>query len=256
MKKQIAAIAENDEERRRLEAVCDRLTRAEERQQPTATCFLSAREQALVRRLLPNCRFFGGTEGAERAVAYYLPEYLSAEEFFDGGPITCLRASFYEENSLTHRDILGALMGAGIRRETVGDICIHGKTCDIFVLSELKKYLLDNLTSAGRMHLSVSEIPLSEAVKPPQTLHEERLTAPALRLDAVISAAFHISRSRAAALIVGGAAAVNCLTCLKPDKVLAEQDELSLRGFGKLRLRSVPATTRKGRLVLIVDKYA
>lgn len=255
MKKRIAAIAENEDERRKLEAVCDRLERAEERQTPTATCFLSAREQALVRQILPNCRFFGGIAGAERAVAFYLPDYLTESSYFEDGPIACLRASFYEENSLNHRDVLGALMGAGIRRETVGDICIHGKTCDIFVLSELKKYLLDNLTSAGRTHLHLTQIPLRDAEKLPQELREERLTVSSLRLDGVISAAFHISRSRAAELIVGGAAAVNSLPCLKQDRAVVETDELSLRGFGKLRILAVHGETRKGRLALTVGKF-
>ena len=157
-KKRIAAIAESEDERMLLVRVCDRLERAAARETPAATAFLTPREQALVRQLLPQTAFFGGTDNAERAVAYYLPEYLSREDFFDGeGPLACLRVRFYEENSLTHRDILGALMGLGLRRDAVGDICLHEKHCDIFVLSDMARYLLDNLTSAGRQHLLGSE---------------------------------------------------------------------------------------------------
>ena len=35
-------------------------------------------------------------------------------------PLRCLRASFRPEYALTHRDILGSLMGMGIVREKVG----------------------------------------------------------------------------------------------------------------------------------------
>lgn len=253
--KRIAALAESEEERYRLELVCGRMERAKEREIPAASCFLSLREQALVRLLLPDCRFFGGTAETERAVAFYLPEYLTQEDYFLDGPIACLRAHFYEENTLTHRDVLGALMGAGIRRETVGDICLHGRTCDIFVLAELKKYLLDNLVSAGRVYLRLEEIPLAQAERLPQKLRELRLTVSSLRLDALVSAAFHLSRGRAVELICGGAAAVNSLTCLKPDRSVAQEDVISLRGLGKLRLLECGGMTKKGRIALTVGKY-
>lgn len=255
-KKQIAALAESEEERMLLVRVCDRLERAQERDIPASTAFLSPREQALVRRLLPQCAFFGGTDGAERTVAFYLPDYLTREDYFDAeGPIACLRLRFYEENSLSHRDILGALMGLGIRRDAVGDICLHEKHCDIFILAELARYLLDNLTSAGRQHLSCERIALSQAEKPPQKLREVRVTVSSLRLDAVLAAAFHLSRGAAAEAVNAGRTAVNSLTSCKPDRLLAEGDEISLRGSGKFRILTLGGETKKGRLALTVGIF-
>ena len=255
-KRQIAALAEGEEERMLLVRVCDRLERAREREVPAATAFLSLREQALVRQLLPQCAFFGGTDGAERAVAFSLPEYLTREDYFDeDGPIACLRVRFYEENSLTHRDILGALMGLGIRRDAVGDICLHEKHCDIFILSDLMRYLLDNLTSAGRQHLSCERISLSQAEKTPQKLRELRVTVSSLRLDAVLAAAFHLSRGAAAEAVNAGRVAVNSLTSCKSDRLLAEGDEVSLRGSGKFRILALGGETKKGRLALTVGIF-
>lgn len=254
--RQIAALAESDEERMRLVRACDRLERAEERQIPMATAFLTPREQMLLRQVLPGCAFFGGTENAERAVAYYLPEYLEKEAFFDEtGPIACLRAHFYEENSLTHRDLLGALMGAGLRRDAVGDLCLHGRSCDIFVLTELARYLLDNLTSAGRCALRLERIALAQAEKAPQAMRQARLSVASLRLDSVLAAAFHLSRGEAAGAVNAGRAAVNSLTCLKPDRPVAAQDELSLRGCGKLRVLAQCGETKRGRIALQVGIY-
>lgn len=254
--RQIAALAQSEEEYMCLVRACDRLERAVQREVPAATAFLSPREQALLRQLLPQCRFFGGTENFERAVAYWLPDYLTAENYFDAeGPIACLRAEFYEENSLTHRDMLGALMGAGIRRDAVGDICFDGRQCDFFILSELKKYLMDNLTSAGRQHLRLTELPLCQAHRAPQELKELRVTVSSLRLDSVISAGFHLSRGAAAEAIRAGAAAVNHLTCLKPDRAVAAGDKISLRGKGKLCILSADGVTRKGRQGVTVGIY-
>ena len=108
-----------------LVRVCERLERAKQRCQPAATFFLTPRERALVRQLLPQTRFFGGMEDSERTVACYLPDYMTEEAFFENGPIACLRAAFYGKDVLTHRDILGALMGTGLRRDAVGDIWVQ-----------------------------------------------------------------------------------------------------------------------------------
>lgn len=253
--RQIAAIAESEEERMLLVRVCDRIERAMERDTPAATAFLSQREQALVKLLLPDCRFFGGVANAERKAAYYLPDYLDEAHYFADGPIACVRASFYEANALSHRDILGALMGTGIRRDAVGDICLHEKDCDIFILAELERYLLDNLTEAGRQHLRLAPIPLSEARKEPQKLKELRVTVSSLRLDGVIAAAFHLSRGAALEAIRAGKAQINSLTCLKPDRAVEVGDELALRGCGKLKILREDGETRKGRLALTVGIY-
>lgn len=253
--RQIAAIAESEEERMLLVRVCDRLERAQLRQTPAASAFLTPREQALVKLLLPDCRFFGGIAAAERKVAYWLPDYIEEADYFTDGPIACIRASFYEENALTHRDVLGALMGAGIRRDAVGDICMHESFCDIFVLSELERYLLDNLTEAGRQRLRLAPIALSEAKKDPQKLKELRVTVSSLRLDGVIAAAFRLSRGSAGEAIRAGKVAINSLTCLKPDRTVSEGDELSFRGCGKAKLLRLDGETRKGRIALAVGIY-
>ena len=157
-KKQIAALTDDEGERLLLAQACERLTRAEQRGIPAATVFLTPREQALLRQLLPQCRFWGGTPDAERAVAYWLPEYEDEDDYRENGPVACLRAAFFEENAVGHRDMLGALMGCGIRREAVGDLCLQPRQCDLFVTAELAPYLLDKLTSAGRAHLTLTRI--------------------------------------------------------------------------------------------------
>ncbi len=235
--------------------VCDKLERAMDAERPTASCFLTQRQQALMLKIMPQVEFFGGTEGTERNVAYFCPEYLTKEDFFSDDVISCIEACFYEKNALSHRDVLGALMGAGIKRESVGDIIIYEDRCYIFVLSELTKYLLDNLTSAGRHHLCLRRIDPKTVEKPPQKMKELRITVSSMRLDGVLSGAFHLSRGRASELIRAGHAAVNALTCLKPDRSVHECDEISVRGMGKMKILSLDGQTRKERQALTVGIY-
>ena len=249
-KKQIAALTDDEGERLLLAQACERLTRAEQRGISAATVFLTPREQALLRQLLPQCRFWGGTPDAERAVAYWLPEYEDEDDYRENGPVACLRAAFFEENAVGHRDMLGALMGCGIRREAVGDLCLQPRQCDLFVTAELAPYLLDNLTSAGRAHLTLTRIAPSQADRPPQTLQELRVTVSSPRLDSVISAAFHLSRGSAADAVAAGRVNLNDLPCLKPDRAVQENDTVSVRGLGKLRVLALGGLTKKGRLAL------
>ena len=234
-KKQIAALTDDEGERLLLAQACERLTRAEQRGIPAATVFL--------------------TPDAERAVAYWLPEYEDEDDYRENGPVACLRAAFFEENAVGHRDMLGALMGCGIRREAVGDLCLQPRQCDLFVTAELAPYLLDNLTSAGRAHLTLTRIAPSQADRPPQTLQELRVTVSSPRLDSVISAAFHLSRGSAADAVAAGRVNLNDLPCLKPDCAVQENDTVSVRGLGKLRVLALGGLTKKGRLALTLGKY-
>ncbi len=255
LNRRIATLAESDEERMLLVRVCDKLQRGYEREMPVSTAFLTPREQALVRQLLPHARFWGGIEGADRCVVYYLPDYMTEADYFDADVISCIRGSFYEAASLGHRDVLGALMGAGIRRDAIGDILIHEKCCEVFLLAELTRYLLDNLTSAGRQHLQLEQIDPKTVEKPPQAMKELRVTVSSLRLDSVLSAAFHISRGKAVDAIRAGQVNLNSLTCLKPDKSVNALDELSLRGSGKLRILELHGQTKKDRTAITVGIF-
>ncbi len=255
-REKIEKIAENGEDRMLLAKVSDKLETAMSRDIPASTCFLSLREQDMVRRLMGEREglcWFGGYEGAERKMACYLPEYLDDSSL--EGEVVCLRAEFYKDDSPSHRDFLGALMGMGIKRETVGDICVGEKSCDFFVTPEIAPYVLQNLDSAGRAHLTLREIPLSEAQIPEPETVEIRDTVASCRLDSVASSGFRVSRSAIAGEIAGGRAAVNGLPCDKGDKVLAQGDTVTIRGRGKIRLKTLGGTTKKGRVSVVIEKF-
>mgnify|MGYP001402798871 CR=1 FL=1 len=71
-------------------------------------------------------------------------------------PLRCLRAAFRTEDRLSHRDILGSLMGMGIVREKVGDILVSPESADLIVLDTVADFLLSSWNSAGRARLTVT----------------------------------------------------------------------------------------------------
>ena len=255
----IEKIAKNAEDRVLLAKIWDKITAGMRKNIPANTAFLTLRELELCRFLFGNQEGllpFGGYEGAERQMLVYLPEYLEAEFLYEeDAPLVCLRATFYDGDTPTHRDFLGALMGEGIARETVGDICVGKGQCDFFVTAEIAPYVLQNFTGAGRTKVHLERIPLADVSVPEPETKEIKDTVASLRLDSIISSGFRIGRSAAAQYVNAGKAAINGLPCEKPDRAVDEGDKISVRGLGKICLRNVNGQTKKGRISVVIDRY-
>ena len=255
----IEKIAQNPEDRVLLAKLWDKINAGIRRNIPANTSFLSPRELEMARFLFgnePGLCSFGGYEEAERKMLVYLPDYLEEESLYEeDSPLVCLRATYFEKDDLSHRDFLGSLMGAGIARETVGDICVGKGCCDFFVTAEIAPYVEQNFLSAGRTKLHLTRIPLDQAHIPEPEVKEIRDTLASLRLDSVISSGFRIGRSLAAQYIHGGKAAIDGLICEKPDKTVSEDAKISVRGLGKICLHSIGGRTKKDRISVVIHRY-
>ena len=255
----IDKIAHSPEDRLLLAKLWDKISAGIRKNIPANTCFLSPRELEMARFLFgdePGLTAFGGYEDAERKMLVYLPEYLEETSLYEeDSPLVCLRATFFEEDTLSHRDFLGALMGAGIARETVGDICVGKGCCDFFVTDEIAPYVEQNLLSAGRTRIHITTIPLREAQIPEPEVKEIRDTVASLRFDSIISSGFRIGRSLAAQHIHAGKAAIDGLPCEKPDKTVSEGMKISVRGLGKIKLHSINGKTKKDRISVVIHRY-
>lgn len=255
----IEKIAQSADDRLLLAKLWDKINAGMRKNIPAATCFLSPREQEMARYLFgdaPGLTTFGGYADAERKMLCYVPEYLEESSLYaDDSPLLCLRATFWDGDAPSHRDFLGALMGTGIARETVGDICVGKGSCDFFVTAEIAPYILQNFTSAGRTHLHLQAIPLSKVEIAEPEVKEIKDTVASLRLDSIISSGFRIGRSLAAQHISAGKAAIDGLPCEKPDKTVSEGMKISVRGLGKIKLATVGGNTKKGRISVIIHRY-
>lgn len=255
----IEKIAQAPEDRLLLAKIWDKIFSGMRRNIPAATGFLSPRELEMARFLFgeqEGLTAFGGYPDAERKMLVYLPEYLD-ESWLTGedAPLVCIHAEFFRGDALSHRDFLGALMGAGIARQTVGDICVGSACCDFFVTAEIAPYVLQNFTQAGRTVLHLHKVsPDSITLAEPET-KTIRDTLASLRLDSVISSGFRIGRSLAAQHITAGRAAIDGLPCEKPDKSVEQGCKISVRGLGKIRLTCVSGQTKKGRISVVIDRY-
>lgn len=255
----IEKIAKEPEDKLLLAKLWDKVQAGIRKNIPSSTPFLSPRELEMAKFLFgeeDGIIYFGGYQEAERKMVVFLPDYLEEDHLLDpDSPIVCLRASFYQGDTPSHRDFLGALMGSGISRESVGDICVGKGSCDFFVTAQIAPYILQNFTGAGRVKVHLDQIPLGEATIPEPETKEIRDTLASLRLDSVISSGFRIGRSLAVQHIHAGRAAIDGLPCEKPDKTVEEGAKISVRGLGKIRLTAINGKTKKDRISVVIHRY-
>ena len=235
-------LAANGDERLLLGRVWDKYEQCRRRNLPEGTGFLSPAEQAAAQRLLnalsvtEGYAFWGGYDPEEDAVLV-------------------VRASFYEEDALTHRDLLGSLMALGLTRETLGDILVFPRWADVLATAPAAELLLSDWTDAGRVRLHTAPLPLAQLTPPQEKTKEIRDTVSSLRLDSVLAVGFSLSRGKAAEAVTSGRVQVNWTDCQKPDRPVAQGDTLTLRGLGKCVLEEVGHQTKKGRVFVTLKRY-
>lgn len=190
----------------------------------------------------------GGYEDAERRMACFFID--EAEPF----PIMALELRWPHQDAPAHRDILGSVMGLGLDRSRVGDIVVEKEQAYLFTETRMADYLQQNLLSAGRVRLQIGSLDQLPVIGSPEG-KEVRDTVASLRLDAVVSAGFNISRAKAAALIAAGQVKLRHLPNEHVDAQVSESDAISVRGLGRLKVQTVGSLTRKERYPLLMLRY-
>lgn len=260
-------LAPDAQSRVALARVLDKAELARSRNVPAHSQFLTDGEQDLADQALnaigiscaggdPWRLFWGGYGQAERKVCVFLPGW--AEEFMPGGeddPLAAVEAAAPTEAKLSHRDYLGALMGLGFAREGLGDILVTPERAQVVCLRAVLPALLSQWSEVGRYKVRVRELPLGELQPVTGDVQLRHETFQSLRLDAVAAAGFRLSRAKAAGLIAAGRVLVNHLPCQKPDRLLQEGDSLTAKGYGKCVLARVTGESRKGRIMVELERY-
>ena len=232
------------------------------------TDFLGLAEQNLfysMTREFPAVSYscYGGTASAERfCIAFDGRASVSGlkktepEEYYLF-PIVCVcitPSSLKFSEALTHRDFLGALLHLGITRSKIGDIFIKEGKAYVFCIESIAEFICKELFAVKHtlVHCEVST-PEEELLRP--VVKELTSTVASLRLDSFLSVAFQGSRSSLTAFIDGGKTYVNGRLATKAGMQLEEGDIVSVRGKGRFAVHEIKNLTKKGRIVVTINKY-
>jgi photosystem II S4 domain protein len=225
----------------------------------TVTDFLSPPELAEITgifnrlteiKLLPN----GGYPQAERQRIGICRTELALEA--TEVPLLAIEISGnFLFDSATHRDFLGAMLGAGIVREKTGDLIVLGERgAQAIIVPEMLDYLTAALTQVRSVPVKVKPIELS-ALQIREPKKKEMVTTEAsLRLDAIASAGFGLSRSKMVDLVSGGEVRVNWKDVSQPAFQLKAGDLVAVRGKGRLEIGEV-MITKKERYRINLTRY-
>jgi photosystem II S4 domain protein len=158
-------------------------------------------------------------------------------------------------DTATHRDFLGAMLGTGIVRERTGDIIVLGERgAQAIVVPELVEFLAMNLKQVRSVPVKIQQIELSELkIKEPKKKELTTVEA-SLRLDAIASAGFGMSRSKMVDLIEGGDVRVNWREISQSSTQVKTGDLIAIRGKGRLEVGEV-TVTKKERYRVQLTRY-
>ena len=242
---------------------CSLLEKAREHHLRQSTAFTDPRQQQIARETLHlfagevKCLLFGGYPEAERVRICAFPANLTAADNQPKVSCLLLEGSF-PPGILSHRDFLGAILGLGIKRETLGDIIYRGEEkAYLFLMPEIAPFVTQNLTKIGRFTVQ------AEIIEPEKEdfdftakqVKEISGTVASMRADAVAGLGYGLSRSRMAPLIKGEQLKVNYQIINQPSKNIKEGDLLSLAGRGRVEVTQVLGESRKGRIRLLLKRF-
>ncbi len=143
-------------------------------------------------------------------------------------------------------DFRQALINAGARDDQIGDLWPRSdRGAQAIVSSELARELEGAEGLVRTVAVRFEPRPVAELALPaPRTQRDLHTVEASLRLDAVASAGFGLSRNRMAALIREGAVRIDWKVVTSPSRELAVGERVQLEGRGELRVGGVMETKR------------
>lgn len=158
-------------------------------------------------------------------------------------------------DTATHRDFLGAMLGTGIVRDKTGDIIVLGERgAQVIVVPELADFLEMNLKQVRSVPVQTQRVEFSEIkVREPKKKEMTSVEA-SLRLDAIASAGFGMSRTKMVDFIEGGDVRVNWKEISQPSYQVKSGDLIAIRGKGRLEIGEV-MITKKERYRVQLTRY-
>jgi photosystem II S4 domain protein len=247
------------ENRDTIARVIDRAEQAIKTWEVVLTDFMSPPELAELQRVFSRLTevqivAWGGYEQAERQrVAIARSEMPLEREQVE---LVALEiAGNFLFDTATHRDFLGAMLGAGIVREKTGDVIVLGERGAQAIASpEIAEFLEMSLQQVRSVPVKTQRIDLSELrIREPKKKESTTVEA-SLRLDAIASAGFGMSRSKMSDLIDGGDVRVNWKDVTQTSYQVKSGDLIAIRGKGRLEVGEI-MVTKKERYRVQLTRY-
>lgn len=195
----------------------------------------------------------GGYLTAERVKAAFIHEDFLGTIDFELRALEFIWDRRYY--SISHRDVLGAVIALGCKREVIGDILFTDQGCHVVTDVIIADFIIQQLKKIGSAVVTVREIDVKDLAHREEKVKEIRTTVASMRLDVIAAAGFGVSRSRMASEISAEKVKVNWQDAKNAAHSIKTGDIISMRGRGRIEVTDVLGQTKKGRFSIMLKRY-
>jgi photosystem II S4 domain protein len=240
--------------------VIDRANDAIRTWEIVCTDFLSPPELAEVQRVFERLTdvtivAWGGYPQAERQRVAIARSELPIDASHVEVAVLEVAGNFLFDTA-THRDFLGSMLGTGIVRDKTGDVLVLGdRGAQVIVASDIAEFLEMSLVQVRSVPVKTRAIDAGELKVQPPKVKEMTTVEASMRLDAVASAGFGMSRSKMAGLIGSGDVRVNWKEISQSSYSVKAGDLVAIRGKGRLEIGEVNITKKDRYRVQLTRFY-
>ncbi|KAG1679464.1 hypothetical protein FOA52_007756 [Chlamydomonas sp. UWO 241] len=154
-----------------------------------------------------------------------------------------------------HPDFLGAVLGTGVVRAKVGDVLVQGESgAQILVVPDMMEHFESALVQVRTVPVEARAIGLEQLQVRAPKMEEVCSFEASLRLDALASAGFRLSRSKMADMVKAGDVRVNWRPVTKASIELKAGDVVAVAGKGRVEVKEV-LMTKKERYAVTLMRY-
>lgn len=240
------------------EVILDMCQQVEETHAFHLTRFLNPKQEEIVRMLgakyqlqVFSSHVFIETEFSRCIIA---PNYYQLE--LKDFEIQLLEIQYPQKfNSLTHSQVLGTLLNRlGMKRDCLGDIVFNDDSCLVLIDNKFSLLAQQEIQRIGNVPIKWKERELSKwRGEIDVSYPTKKILVSSLRLDKVVAASFSLSRSQAVSLIESGHVKVDYSPNQQVSKALAIGQLVSVRRFGRIRLKEKLGYSRQGKLKIEIE---
>jgi len=150
--------------------------------------------------------------------------------------------------TLNHRDILGALMSLGVKRELFGDIYEYEDNFYVAMDAKIYEYVKNNLIKIKRSKVKILES--EEIITIKHQYISKTFIVSSFRLDKVVSTLYGVPRSKAVSYIQSGFVKVNHKEVEEINYLCNNSDIISLRRHGRVKFVDTKRRTKQDNYVV------
>lgn len=256
---------EDKDEKLFVSSLLDKLNKVETCGYVVHTQFLNQNEvnisSMILNTLKSNWYLYKPFEDTSKFVIFLIPDNYCDYDIKNiiKENITFFKVSSFSNNILLkHRECMGTIYSLGLNEKMIGDIFVVDGICYFFCFKNNEQFFYNNLNKISKYDVRIEKINaqdehIANIIK--VNYENIQIITPSLRVDSILSKIFKLSRSETNLKIKNGNLFINSKEMYFCAYEVKEDDIVSFRKYGKIKIGKIVRSTKSGKIVLEVMRY-